>query len=80
MITDKSAKRPAAIAPEGLRRADAARFVGVSSATWSRLMAGGAVPKPIRLGGCSVWPRSWLSRWLDAGCPKAADFTRIMND
>jgi len=61
--------RASLVEPQTLGRRDAARFCGVSLATWDRHTAAGKVPRPIRLGGRVLWRRGELQAWLDAGCP-----------
>lgn len=62
--------------PAAFRPRDAARYIGVSSATFSRLKAAGKLPQPVKLNGCVLYPRVHLDRWVEAGCPSASDFHR----
>ena len=55
------------VVEDGLLRKD----IGVSPATWQRLVSANRVPDPIRLGGCVLRSRADLERWLDAGAPPA---------
>ena len=51
------------------RAAEAARFLGISRATFYRQIAKGAIPRAVWIGGCRRWRIEELCRWLDAGCP-----------
>ena len=51
-----------------------ADLLAVSPATLDRLLATGAVPAPVRLGGSRRWVLSDLRNWLRAGCPSAAEW------
>lgn len=48
---------PIAYAPRGLRREEAARYVGVSAATFDRMVADSRMPRPKRVNGCVIWDR-----------------------
>ncbi|MBI1204789.1 MAG: helix-turn-helix domain-containing protein [Rhodopseudomonas sp.] len=41
-----------------LRDKEAARLLGSSTSTFWRWVANGTIPKPVKLGGMSRWPRS----------------------
>jgi predicted DNA-binding transcriptional regulator AlpA len=43
--------------PRGLSREAAARYIGVGTTTFDRLVAGRRMPKPVRLGKRVVWDR-----------------------
>jgi predicted DNA-binding transcriptional regulator AlpA len=43
-------------------------LLGLSRATCRRLMARGAFPACIRIGGCVAWRRCDLERWVSEGC------------
>ncbi len=47
----------------------AGTLCGVSKATWWRLHAAAKVPAPVRLGGRTLWRRSELAAFCEAGCP-----------
>lgn len=49
------------------REAAALACIGLS--TWHRLVARGAAPQPVRVGGAVRWRRADLERWIAAGCP-----------
>jgi predicted DNA-binding transcriptional regulator AlpA len=48
--------------PRGLRREDAAAYIGVSPATFDELVKAGRMPQPKRIGKRTIWDR----RQLDA--------------
>jgi len=47
----------------------AARLSGVSEATWWRLHAAAKVPRPVKLGGRTLWRAEELREWVRAGIP-----------
>lgn len=51
--------------PRGLRREQAAKYVGVSPSTFDTLVADGLMPQPKRLRGCVIWDRKDLDAALD---------------
>ena len=55
--------------PVGLRRADAAAYVGLSAGTFDKAVDLGAMPQPVDIAGVKVWSRRALERALD---PEAA--------
>jgi predicted DNA-binding transcriptional regulator AlpA len=50
----------------GLRREDAARYVGVSATKFDDLVKDGRMPKPFRIDGCVLWDIRELDAALDA--------------
>jgi predicted DNA-binding transcriptional regulator AlpA len=49
---------------------DAATLIGVSPATWHRMVSAGKTPAPVKLSaGCVRWRVADLRSWIDAGCP-----------
>lgn len=42
-----------------------AKFFGVSVATFWRRVQDGTVPRPVKFGGSSRWPQSWLQQVRD---------------
>jgi prophage regulatory protein len=53
----------------------AAELVGISPASWHRLIARGEVgPVPIKLGGRVLWQVASLEAWVAAGCPDRAEW------
>lgn len=62
------ARRPAADAPwtpRGLRREEAARYVGVSPSKFDQLVKEGRMPAPKEVDGCRVWDRVGLDGAFD---------------
>jgi excisionase family DNA binding protein len=51
------------------RAAEAARFLGVSRATFYRLDKKGETPLPVWIGGSRRWRIDEFRRWVEAGCP-----------
>ena len=47
----------------------AAKMVGISRRTWSRLRSEGLLPPPVQIGSCSkpVWLISVLKKWAESG-------------
>ena len=43
--------------PRGLSREEAARYIGVGTTTFDRLVAEGRMPKPLRVGKRAIWDR-----------------------
>ena len=55
------------IAPRrGLRREEAARYIGVSLTKFDGLVREDVMPKPWRIGGCVVWDMRKLDAALDS--------------
>ena len=65
------------VAPIGLRDLEAAAFIGVSISALHRGVAAGTIPAPLRVGGCRVFDRRALARWMSCGCPSAAVFATL---
>jgi predicted DNA-binding transcriptional regulator AlpA len=53
------------LAPAGV----AGPLCGRSEASWWRDHAARRVPRPIKLGGRTLWRLEELRRWVEAGCP-----------
>jgi excisionase family DNA binding protein len=43
--------------PRGLCREEAARYIGVGTTTFDRLVAEGRMPRPVRVGKRTIWDR-----------------------
>ena len=52
--------------PRGLRRPDAARYVGVGLTKFDELVADGRMPKPKTVDGCVIWDRIRLDDAFDS--------------
>lgn len=48
---------PPSLAPRGLSRVQAAEYIGIGVTKFDELVAAGAMPKPKRIGGRTVWDR-----------------------
>ncbi|MFD1330730.1 helix-turn-helix transcriptional regulator [Methylopila musalis] len=55
-----------AAAPRGLRRDDAAAYIGVSPSKFDALVSDGRMPQPFRIDGCVVWDLRKLDMAFDA--------------
>ena len=53
---------PASLPPRGLRRAEAAAYIGVSAGTFDKLVEQGAMPGPKSIMSCKVWDREEVDR------------------
>jgi len=51
--------------PRGLRREQAARYVGVSMSKFDLLVKDGRMPRPREIDGCRVWDRLALDAAFD---------------
>lgn len=51
---------PLSLPPRGLRRAEAAAYIGVSTTLFDWMMGEGLMPKPKRVGGRVIWDRLQL--------------------
>jgi predicted DNA-binding transcriptional regulator AlpA len=55
------------VAPRrGLRRAEAARYIGIGPTKFDGLVREGVMPNPWRIGGCVVWDIRKLDAALDS--------------
>ncbi|WP_245576811.1 helix-turn-helix transcriptional regulator [Kaistia adipata] len=50
----------------GLRREEAASYVGVGSSKFDQLVAEGKMPRPFRIDGCVIWDIRALDAAFDA--------------
>jgi predicted DNA-binding transcriptional regulator AlpA len=50
----------------GLRRKEAARYIGVSPAKFDELVRDGRMPKPFRIDACTIWDKLDLDPAIDA--------------
>lgn len=56
---------PTPWAPRGLRREEAARYVGISASKFEQLVKDGRMPPPREIDGCRVWDRMSLDAAFD---------------
>ncbi len=55
-----------ALPPRGMNRLEAARYVGVGTTLFDKLVADGRMPKPRRADGRVIWDREELDRAFSA--------------
>jgi predicted DNA-binding transcriptional regulator AlpA len=48
-----------------IRDGDAAGMLGCSKATFWRRVADGTIPRPVKIGGMSRWPKSEIDAVID---------------
>ena len=48
---------PPSLPPRGLRRVEAAAYIGVSPSLFDQMIFEGAMPKPVRFKGRVIWDR-----------------------
>lgn len=53
-----------------LKDSDVAARLNVSRRQVWKLLAGGKLPQPVRVGGSVRWREDDLRAWIDAGCPQ----------
>ena len=77
-----AAARQFKVEPRGLRRPDAAHYVGVSPSKFDEWVAKGRMPRPKRQDGCVVWDRYALDTAFeqlpDAGASTANDWDEAL--
>jgi hypothetical protein len=61
------------IIPRGLRRAEAARYIGISPTHFDKQVKAGNVPAPLQLFGVNVWDRTALDALFDGSQQPAND-------
>ena len=49
------------------------KLLAISERTLWRLVAGGEVLKPLRIGGSTRWKLTQVEQWIENGCPSAND-------
>jgi predicted DNA-binding transcriptional regulator AlpA len=59
--------------PRGLRRAEAARYIGISTTHFDKQVKAGTVPAPLQLFGVNVWDRFALDALFDGSQQPAND-------
>ncbi|MEX0702386.1 MAG: helix-turn-helix domain-containing protein [Planctomycetales bacterium] len=48
---------------------DLAKMLKVSERTLWRLLSGGKIPEPVRIGGSTRWRLAEVQEWVAGGCP-----------
>lgn len=51
-----------------------AAICGKSLRTWRSWDAAGWIPRPIRIGRSTLWRADELRDWVNAGCPRRAEW------
>ena len=69
--------RSPATEPLLVGRKEAAALAGISRASWDRLSSAAKNPKPLKLGGRTLWRRSDLERWVALGLPDRKTFEEL---
>jgi predicted DNA-binding transcriptional regulator AlpA len=64
-MSTKSLVDHASFLPRGLRRDDAAFYVGVSPATFDEMVKDGRMPQPKRVGKRTIWDRRQLDAYFE---------------
>lgn len=57
---------PFSLPPRGMSQTEAARYVGVGTTLFDKLVADGRMPKPRRAGGRVIWDREELDSAFSA--------------
>jgi predicted DNA-binding transcriptional regulator AlpA len=52
----------------------AAKACGKSLRTWRSWDSGGMIPRAIRIGRSTLWRADELQKWVQAGCPRRAEW------
>jgi len=58
--------RPVSFVGRGLRREQAAAYVGVSPSSFDKMVREGAMPEPIRWHACVLWDRRQIDLAMDS--------------
>ena len=64
----------AGLAPLLLTAKQAAKICSKSLGTWRTWDAAGWIPRPIRIGRSMLWRADELREWVEAGCPRRAEW------
>lgn len=62
---------PFGVLPRGLRREQAAAYLGISPGHFDKQRAAGAVPAPMQMFGVWLWDRQKLDALFDGAVPEA---------
>jgi predicted DNA-binding transcriptional regulator AlpA len=65
----EAAPPAAALTPLLVPASVAGPLCGRSEASWWRDHAAGRCPRPVRIGGSTLWRVEELRRWIEARCP-----------
>ncbi len=65
---------PAGLSPLLVNADVAGPLCGRSPTSWWRDHAAGRVPRPVKLGGATLWRVAELQAWVSAGCPQRKEW------
>jgi predicted DNA-binding transcriptional regulator AlpA len=71
---DRPAPLTATLEPLLVGAREAGRLCGRSEASWWRDHAAAHCPRPVRLGGRTLWRVEDLRMWVELGCPSRSEF------
>jgi predicted DNA-binding transcriptional regulator AlpA len=74
MSKPDSAGHPLPLRPLLVGAREAARLCSRSEASWWRDNAQGRIPRPLKVGGRTLWSVRELERWIAEGCPSRRVF------
>lgn len=84
--TGASPARPNAIGSEGragppaepllATASQVAKLLQISTRTLWRLLSGGKVPEPLRIGGAVRWRLDEMKHWIAVGCPEPSESSK----
>lgn len=57
------------VAPKLINAEELAQLMQISERTLWRLLSGGKVPKPVRIGRSTRWRLAEVTEWIERGCP-----------
>ena len=66
-------------APLGVGAKDAAKRIGISVRSLRRGVEDGRIPRPLRIGGRSIWAAEALKTWFSGGCPAVSALREWFN-
>jgi excisionase family DNA binding protein len=69
MRRDRMAAEHGSEKPRLLTREDLCRELQLSMRTLSRLLSGGKMPLPLRIGRNVRWRATDIEEWIEQGCP-----------
>lgn len=55
--------------PQLITAEELAKLMQVSERTLWRLLSGGKLPKPVRIGRSTRWRLAEVNDWIERGCP-----------
>ena len=58
---------------------EAAAMCGRSKRTWWNWNSAGLIPRPVKVGPATLWRVDELRRWVNAGCPRRAEWEGLQS-